>query len=121
MMHLLEEAGVPLKTERGNRVFPVSDHSSDIIHGLERLMKKYHVQIRLHCEVLEILTENGIASGVNLKDHTVYTIDLLGFGRSEKPNLTYTNYLYVQLVTDFIQNIIGEKTDIIASNESISF
>ena len=40
MMHLLEEAGVPLKTERGNRVFPVSDHSSDIIHGLERLMKK---------------------------------------------------------------------------------
>ena len=64
MMHLLEEAGVPLKTERGNRVFPVSDHSSDIIHGLERLMKKYHVQIRLHCEVLEILTENGIACGV---------------------------------------------------------
>ena len=41
MMHLLEDAGVPLKTERGNRVFPVSDHSSDIIHGLERLMKKY--------------------------------------------------------------------------------
>ena len=75
MMHLLEEAGVPLKTERGNRVFPVSDHSSDIIHGLERLMKKYHVQIRLHCEVLEILTENGIASGVKLKDHTVYTSD----------------------------------------------
>ena len=30
------------------------------------------------------------------KNHTVYTIDLLGFGRSEKPNLTYTNYLYVQ-------------------------
>lgn len=75
MMHLLEEACVPLKTERGNRVFPVSDHSSDIIHGLERLMKKYHVQIRLHCEVLEILTENGIASGVKLKDHTVYTSD----------------------------------------------
>ena len=75
MMHLLEEAGVPLKTERGNRVFPVSDHSSDIIHGLERLMKKYHVQTRLHCEVLEILTENGIASGVKLKDHTVYTSD----------------------------------------------
>mgnify|MGYP000305611239 CR=1 FL=1 len=40
MMHLLEEAGVPLKTERGNRVFPVSDHSSDIIHGLERLNEK---------------------------------------------------------------------------------
>ena len=33
--------------------------------------------------------------------YTVYTIDLLGFGRSEKPNLTYTNYLYVQLISDF--------------------
>ena len=53
--------------------------------------------------------------------HTVYTLDLLGCGRSAKPYLTYTNYLYVQLVTDFIQNVIGEKTDIIASNESISF
>ena len=40
-----------------------------------KMMKKYHVQIRLHCEVLEILTENGIASGVKLKDHTVYTSD----------------------------------------------
>lgn len=37
------------------------------------------------------------------KNHTVYTIDLLGFGRSEKPNLTYTNYLYVQLLLRFYQ------------------
>ena len=59
MMQLLEDAGVPLKTERGNRVFPVSDHSSDIIHGLERLMKKYRVQIHLRSEVKNLLTENG--------------------------------------------------------------
>lgn len=37
---IFEEAGVPLKTERGNRVFPVSDHSSDIIRALERELKK---------------------------------------------------------------------------------
>lgn len=55
------------------------------------------------------------------KNHTVYTLDLLGCGRSEKPYLTYTNYLYVQLVTDFINNIIGEKTSIIATGSSISF
>lgn len=55
------------------------------------------------------------------KQHTVYTIDLLGCGRSEKPFLTYTNYLYVQLVTDFINNIIGEKTSIITTGSSISF
>ena len=75
MMALLEEAGVPLKTERGNRVFPVSDHSSDIIHGLERLMKKYHVKIRLHSEVARVLTENGIVTGIQLKDNKIYSAD----------------------------------------------
>lgn len=55
------------------------------------------------------------------KNHTVYTLDLLGCGRSEKPCLTYTNYLYVQLITDFIKNIIKEKTDVIATSHSISF
>ena len=55
------------------------------------------------------------------KKHTVYTIDLLGCGRSEKPYLTYTNYLFVQLVTDFINNIIGEKTTIITTGSSVSF
>ena len=53
--------------------------------------------------------------------HTVYAIDLLGCGRSEKPRITYTNYLYVQLIADFIKNIIGKKTDVIASGYSGSF
>ena len=49
------------------------------------------------------------------KTNTVYCLDLLGCGRSDKPNLTYTNYLYVQLLTDFIKHVIGDKTDIIAT------
>ena len=52
--------------------------------------------------------------------YTVYTIDLLGCGRSEKPNLTYTNYLYVQLISDFIQSEIGHRTDVIATGASAS-
>ncbi len=55
------------------------------------------------------------------KKHTVYTLDLLGCGRSDKPNLTYTNYMYVQLITDFIKNIIGEKTSLISTGASCSF
>lgn len=52
------------------------------------------------------------------QNYTVYTIDLLGCGRSEKPNLTYTNYLYVQLICDFIKSEIGHRTNIIATGES---
>lgn len=54
------------------------------------------------------------------ENYTVYTIDLLGCGRSEKPNIVYTNYLYVQLISDFIKSEIGHRTSVIASNESAS-
>lgn len=63
---------------------------------------------------------NKIVDALSITN-TVYSIDLLGCGRSHKPNLTYTNFLYVQLITDFINHVIGEKTDIIASGDSGSF
>lgn len=55
------------------------------------------------------------------KEHTVYTIDLLGYGRSDKPSMTYTNFFFVQMICDFIKNVIGEKADVIASGFSGSF
>lgn len=55
------------------------------------------------------------------EEHTVYAIDLLGCGRSEKPKITYTNYLYVQLICDFIKNVIHEKADITVCGYSGSF
>lgn len=54
-------------------------------------------------------------------EHTVYNVDLLGWGRSDKPGITYTNFLYVQMLCDFVKNIIGEKTDVIVSGFSSSF
>ena len=55
------------------------------------------------------------------KKHTVYTMDLLGCGLSDKPGLSYTNYMYVQLITAFIKDIIKSKTSVVASNLSSSF
>ncbi len=52
------------------------------------------------------------------KNHTVYCVDLLGCGYSDKPNITYTTYMYTQLLNDFIVNIIGRKTDIIATGDA---
>ena len=57
MMALLAEAGCPLKTERGERVFPASDRSSDIIAALQRLLKKNRVEVRLHTKVQKLLTK----------------------------------------------------------------
>lgn len=63
---------------------------------------------------------NEIISSLS-KEHTVYAVDLLGCGRSEKPNITYTTYLFVELISDFIKDIIGERTDVIATGMSGSF
>lgn len=55
-----------------------------------------------------------------VKNHTVYAIDLLGCGYSDKPKMTYTNYLFVQMLNDFIKEIIRGKVDVIASSSSSS-
>lgn len=54
------------------------------------------------------------------EDYTLYIMDLLGCGRSEKSNLTYTNFLYVQLIHDFIKSEIGRRTNVIATGSSSS-
>ncbi|WP_029066767.1 alpha/beta fold hydrolase [Lachnobacterium bovis] len=53
--------------------------------------------------------------------YTVYTIDLLGCGLSDRPNLTYTNYFFVQLISSFIKNIINSETIVVASHFSSTF
>ena len=55
------------------------------------------------------------------KTNTVYTLDLLGCGRSDKPALTYTNFLYVQLISDFVKNVIGKRTDVVCTGSSAAF
>lgn len=57
VIQFFEDLGVQTKIERGDRVFPVSDHSSDVINALSREMKRLGVQIYLHSEVRELLIE----------------------------------------------------------------
>ena len=52
------------------------------------------------------------------KANEVYTIDLLGYGLSDKPNVTYTNFLFVELITEFIKKVIGKRTDVITSGDA---
>ncbi len=64
-----EENGVPVKVERGNRVFPVSDKSYDVIDALRKRLIKLGVKI-IHDEAVDILTENGAVTAVRCKNRT---------------------------------------------------
>lgn len=67
LMSLLEEAGVPLKVERGGRVFPVSDHASDVTGALERELRRLGVEVRLNARVGDVEIQNGRARGVRME------------------------------------------------------
>lgn len=66
-IRFFEESGLPVKIERGERVFPVSDKSSDVIQVLEKRLIKAGVTIRFHSEVNRVLTEENKVTGVELK------------------------------------------------------
>ncbi len=68
VMDFFEEIGLPYKVERGNRVFPVSDHSSDVIKALEKEMKKLNVKILLNTKVKSLIIDDSICKGIILKD-----------------------------------------------------
>ena len=63
-----ERIGVRTKTERGGRVFPVSDHSSDVIRGLENELRRKGVEVKLHSEVKRIETKEGRFSSLIFSD-----------------------------------------------------
>lgn len=68
IVSLLNSEGVSTKVERGGRVFPVSDKSIDVLEALKRKLKKLDVEIKTNFEVTKILTENGIAKGIEGKN-----------------------------------------------------
>ena len=55
------------------------------------------------------------------QSHTVYAIDLPGCGRSTKPHITYVNYFFTQLLSDFVTDVIQEPTAVTATGISASF
>ena len=64
VMNLFAEWGLALKVERGERVFPESDKSSDVIRALQRQLQKRNVRICLQQEIKGLYRENGRCSGV---------------------------------------------------------
>lgn len=78
IVEFLEKAGCPIKIERGDRAFPVSDHSSDVIAAFQRELKKRGVEVLLNTEVKDLLVEeveemeNAVEVAENKNDKNLY-------------------------------------------------
>lgn len=64
VLGFFDELGLPIKIERGNRVFPESDHSSDVIAALNKELRRQKVDVRLNTAVKDIIIKDNIACGV---------------------------------------------------------
>ena len=70
IMAFFEENGCALKTERGNRVFPVTDRSQSVLECLQQVLRRSQVAVKT-ARVREILTEDGRAVGVRTQNETI--------------------------------------------------
>ena len=68
IIKLLKEEGLEVKEERGNRIFPVTDNSRDVLNALLRKMKKLKIQIKLKSKVNKIIVEENRAVGIIYND-----------------------------------------------------
>ena len=64
VIDLFEMNGMATKTERGNRVFPVSDHSSDVISTMAKVLKNDNVEVKLNTTVQSLIIKENKACGV---------------------------------------------------------
>lgn len=103
--HLFTKNGDYYNHSSGRMYYTKSGKGSPIllIHDLNSTSSGYE-----WTEIVEKLSQK----------HTVYTVDLLGCGRSDKPNITYTSYLYVQQISSFVQDIIADTPECVVTGEA---
>ena len=68
IINLLKNNGLNVKEERGNRIFPVTDKSRDVLDAFLKELKKLNVEIKTNCEVKKISAENSVVTGVILEN-----------------------------------------------------
>jgi len=118
LMDLVESAGVPLKTERGNRVFPVSDKSSDVISAWTSLLKREKVEVRLRDKVFAV---NTLGKGFLLRsesgEHSFDAVVISTGGITyQATGSTGDGYDFARAfghtVTDLAPSLVGIRADL---------
>ena len=86
VMDFFEQQGVALKTERGNRVFPVSDRAEDIVTALQRALRARNIPV-IRAKAKHLILKDGICTGVQTTDGTIYSAQsvLLATGGASYP------------------------------------
>ncbi len=122
VMKFFTDNGLNIKTERGNRVFPASDKSSDVIKVLENCMRRYGVEVQLNTDVARVIKKDGYFNIYDKYDNIYTTASVVvATGGLSYPATGSTGYGYY-LARDFGHKIVECKSALcpILVNEDIS-
>jgi len=119
-MERLERAGVPLKIERGGRVFPASDKSSDVLRVMERLVREAGVTVRLNTRVEEILADNGTIRGVVVDGETLFcdaVVIATGGASYPQTGSTGDGYAFARVLGHRVESPVASLVPLTTSEE----
>ena len=121
IIHFLQEQGVEVKQERGNRIFPVTDKSQSVLQAFLRKLQQEKVQIRTNTQVKEIIVENGIAKGIKTEKKEKILGDkiILATGGKSYPKTGSTGdgYKMAERIGHHITKIFPSLVPICANDE----
>jgi len=121
----LKEQNVEVKEERGNRIFPVSDKSTEVLNAFLKGLKKEKVSIQTNTRVKEILIEDKKIAGVLLQDGKKMKADkvILATGGKSYPNTGSTGdgYEMAKKIGHTITNLKPSLVPLTANKNSLSF
>lgn len=83
IINILKKHGVQVKNERGNRIFPISDKSKDVLDALLKELQDLKVKIKTNTEVIEILTNEEKVIGVKYKNRENVGVDIVSAQENE--------------------------------------
>lgn len=115
-MHFFNDNGTQIKTERGNRVFPLSDKASDVTNTFEKLLKKFGVNVLLNTIVESVLTENNQIVGVKTNNGIMYCDSLIVATGGISYSLTGSTGDGYKFAKNLGHNIIDTKPALVGLN-----
>lgn len=121
LMGMIEAKGVRLKVERGDRVFPESDKSSDIIRCFERYLQENRVKISLGTTVTDIIQRDGKITGVEIDNGEIVKCDavILATGGKSYPltGSTGDGYIFAERLGHSVEKIRPSLIPLVTKEE----
>ena len=122
IVNLLKENGLEVKTERGNRIFPVTDKAQSVVDCLTKEIKKYsNIEVKLNSEVREICIKDDEVTGVRLSNGEIINASkvILATGGKSYPvtGSTGDGYNMAKKVGHTITNVTGSLVPLTADLE----